>query len=133
MHRGSCLCGAVKYEIHGDFGAGYFCHCSRCRKASGSAFASSALVATKDFVVVQGDDALKSFSVNGMHRVFCSHCGSPIISRRDAMPDAVRVRLGTLDSPLESGPLGHIYTGSKANWFEIHDELPQYFELPPGE
>ena len=106
MYCGSCLCGAVKHEVRGAFGAGYFCHCSRCRKATGSAFASSALVATKDFVVIEGDEALKSFSVNGVHRVFCSHCGSPIISRRDAMPDAVRVRLGTLDSPLERGPQG---------------------------
>src|SRR5690606_36764786 len=133
MYRGSCLCGAAKYEILGDFGAGHFCQCARCRKASGSAFASSALVATIDFVVVQSDDALKSFSVNGMHRVFCLHCRSPIISRRDAMTDAVRVRLGTLDSPVESGPLGLIYTGSKANWFKIQDELPQYSELPPGQ
>lgn len=132
MYRGSCLCGAVKYEVRGEFGAGYFCHCSRCRKATGSAFAASALVATKDFVVIEGNEALKSLSVKGMHRVFCSHCGSPIISRRDAMPEAVRVRLGTLDSPLENGPLGHIYTDSKANWFEIHDDLPQYSELPPS-
>lgn len=132
MYRGSCLCGTVKYEVRGEFGAAYFCHCSRCRKATGSAFASSALVAAKDFVVVEGNDALKSFSVKGVHRVFCGNCGSPIISRRDAMPEAVRVRLGTLDSPLQRGPQGHIYTASKANWFEICDDLPQYSELPPS-
>jgi hypothetical protein len=130
MHRGGCLCGAVKYEIRGEIGTGFFCHCARCRKATGSAFAASALVATKDFVVVQGEDALKSFSVAGVHRVFCAHCGSPIISRRDAQPDFVRVRLGTVETPLERGPQGHIYVDSKANWFEIHDDLPQYAELP---
>lgn len=131
MHRGGCLCGAVKYEIRGEIGPGFFCHCARCRKATGSAFAASALVATKDFVVVQGEDALKSFSVAGVHRVFCAHCGSPIISRRDAQPEFVRVRLGTVETPLERGPQGHIYVGSKANWLEIHDDLPQYAELPP--
>lgn len=131
LYRGGCLCGAVKYEIRGELGPSYFCHCARCRKATGSAFASSALVATKDFVVLEGNDALKSFSVNGVHRVFCSQCGSPIISRRDAMPEAVRVRLGTVDTPIERGPEGHIYVDSKANWFEIHDDLPQYSELPP--
>src|SRR5687767_12758958 len=98
MYRGSCLCGSIRYEIRGEIGVGYFCHCSRCRKATGSAFASSALIATKDFVVVAGEEHLKSFSVNGVHRVFCAECGSPIISRRDAMPEAVRVRLGSLDS-----------------------------------
>ena len=130
MHNGSCLCGRVKYEIRGAIGESYFCHCSRCRKASGSAFASSALVATADFVILEGNDFLKSFSVKGVHRVFCAECGSPIISRRDAMPQAVRVRLGSLDSPHTRGPQGHIFVGSKAEWFEIHDDLPQYQELP---
>lgn len=75
---------------------------------------------------------MKAFSVNGVHRVFCRECGSPIISRRDAMPDFVRVRLGTVDSPLAQSPSAHIYVGSKADWFEIHDELPQHPELPPS-
>jgi len=130
MYQGGCLCGSVKYEVRGELGPAFFCHCSRCRKASGSAFAASALVATKEFVVLQGEEALKSFSVNGVHRVFCGNCGSPIISRRDAMPKTVRVRLGTLESPLTKGPQAHIFVGSKANWFEIHDDLPQYAELP---
>ncbi|MFO7303881.1 MAG: GFA family protein [Gammaproteobacteria bacterium] len=131
MYAGGCLCGSVRYEIRGELGLSYYCHCSRCRKATGSAFAASALVAAKDFVVLQGEDALKSYSVNGVHRIFCAHCGSPIISRRDAMPDAVRVRLGTIETPLPRGPHGHIYVASKANWFEICDDLPQYAEEPP--
>jgi hypothetical protein len=130
MYRGSCLCGQVRYEIRGEIGIGYFCHCSRCRKATGTAFASSAVVAAKDFYVIQGAATLKSFSVNGLHRMFCAECGSPIISKRDAMPDAVRVRLGSLDTPLERGPKGHIFVDSKADWFEIHDFLPQYPQWP---
>lgn len=132
MYSGSCLCGSVQYEVRGELGPAYFCHCKRCRKATGTAFASSALVATKDFVVTRGEAAMKAFSVNGVHRVFCRECGSPIISRRDAMPDFVRVRLGTVDSPLAQSPSAHIYVGSKADWFEIHDELPQHPELPPS-
>ena len=133
MYSGSCLCGAVHYEVRGEIGTGYFCHCSRCRKANGAAFAASAIVATRDFVVTQGEAKLKSFSSSpGVYRVFCGECGSPIISRRDAMPDAVRLRLGTLDTPLVRGPQAHIYVGSKANWFEIHDDLPQYEARPPA-
>jgi hypothetical protein len=132
MYSGSCLCGAVHYEVRGEIGTGYFCHCSRCRKANGAAFAASAIVAAKDFVVTQGEAALKSFSSSpGVYRIFCGECGSPIVSRRDAMPEAVRLRLGTLDTPLARGPQAHIYVGSKANWFEIHDELPQYEGRPP--
>ena len=131
MYRGSCLCGGIEYEIHGELGPAFFCHCSRCRKASGSAFASSAVVAAKDFVVVQGEALLKSFSSSqGVHRLFCANCGSPILSRRDNQPDRVRVRMGTLDTPLAHGPQAHIYVGSKAEWFEIHDSLPQHPERP---
>jgi len=131
MHTGSCLCGAVRYEIRGDIGPGFYCHCARCRKASGSAFASNAVVALDHFVVTAGSDALKTFvAETGLHRSFCGLCGSPIISRREGLPQ-VRVRLGTLDTPLGQGPQAHIYVDSKADWWEIHDDLPQYPEAPP--
>lgn len=131
MHNGSCLCGTVRYEIRGELGDGVYCHCSRCRKANGSAFAANAPVAAKDFVVVAGASSLKTFRTEaGVERLFCSNCGSPIISRRDSMPDVVRVRLGTLDTPPEAAPRAHIFVGSKAAWFEIHDDLPQFVERP---
>ena len=131
MHTGSCLCGTVRYEIRGAIGPGFYCHCTRCRKASGSAFASNAVVALDDFVVTAGADALKTFvAETGLHRSFCGNCGSPIISRREGVAQ-VRVRLGTLDAPLGQGPQAHIYVDSKADWWEIHDQLPQYPEAPP--
>lgn len=131
MHTGSCLCGAVKYEVRGEFQSAVYCHCSRCRKAGGSAFASNAVLAAKDFVVVQGKESLKTFSTpGGVHRQFCGNCGSPIVSRRENVPEVVRLRLGSLDTPLASGPQAHIYVGSKAKWFEILDKLPQHAERP---
>jgi hypothetical protein len=133
MYNGSCLCGRVHYEIRGELGAGFFCHCSRCRKAGGSAFASNVLVAAADFVVTAGEASLKHFSTaEGSHRVFCEHCGSPIYSRRDQMPEIVRVRMGSLDTPVEQGPGAHIFVASKAPWLAIHDPLPQYPERPPA-
>lgn len=132
MHTGSCLCGAVKYEIRGELGPAFYCHCSRCRKASGSAFASNVVVAAEDFVFVQGEESLGSFSSSeSMQRSFCTHCGSPIMSRRGNLPQ-VRVRLGTLDTPLAEGPGAHIFVASKADWFDIHDALPQHPERPQG-
>lgn len=132
MHRGSCLCGTVKYEVRGDFGQAIYCHCSRCRKANGTAFATNAPVAETDFAVVAGADALKAYfnAATGTHRMFCGNCGSPIYSRRDGLPGMVRVRLGTLDTPLprERWPQGHYYVASKAEWDEIHDGLPQHAE-----
>jgi hypothetical protein len=126
MHKGSCLCGTVQYEIRGEIGAPIYCHCSRCRKSNASAFAVTAPVAASDFVLVAGEAALKAFdSLPGVQRLFCSDCGSPIISRRDAMPDVVRLRVGTLDTPLPTPPATHYFVASKAEWYEIHDDLPQ--------
>lgn len=127
MYKGSCLCSTVKYEVRGELGAAIYCHCSRCRKATATAFATNAAVAASDFVIIEGEAALKAFdSSPGVHRFFCSNCGSSIISRRDTMPDVVRLRLGTLDTPLPTSPTAHYFVASKAEWYEIHDELPQF-------
>jgi hypothetical protein len=132
MYNGSCLCGAVQYEIRGELGAGFFCHCSRCRKAGGSAFAANVLVATTDFVITVGESSLRQFSTaEGSHRLFCERCGSPIYSRREQMPEIVRVRMGSLDTPVGQGPDAHIFVASKAPWFEIRDQLPQHPQRPP--
>lgn len=131
MHEGSCLCGAVKYEVRGAIGSVVLCHCSRCRKANGSAFASNAPVAAADFRVVEGEASLKSFrTAEGVHRMFCSVCGSPIFSHRQSTPETLRIRIGTLDTTLSTKPVAHIFVGSKAEWFEIHGELPQHHERP---
>jgi hypothetical protein len=132
MHRGNCLCGKVTYEISGEIGKGYFCHCSRCRKASGSAYASNALIQPNQFKILTGQESLKSYYHRGLARRFCENCGSPIVSERTE-PAVMAVRLGTLDTPLESSPIiGHIFVGSKAEWSEITDNLPQFSERPVG-
>ena len=131
MHQGSCLCGEVRYEIHGELGPAFYCHCTRCRKASGSAFASNAVVDADAFVVTHGEHALRTYVADtGLSRRFCGLCGSPIVSHRPGLP-LVRVRMGTLDTPVEQGPQAHIYTASKAEWFQILDECTQYPERPP--
>ena len=132
MYQGSCLCGAVTYEIDGDLGPAVYCHCSRCRKANGSVVAANAVVTENTFRLKQGAEVLKTFSTPaGVHRVFCGTCGSPIYSKRDSGPGVLRLRLGTLDTPLVQGPQQHIFVGSKADWYEIHDDLPQHAERAP--
>lgn len=131
MHTGSCLCGAVEYELAGALGPILFCHCSRCRKANGSAFVAVSPVATGDFRIVKGQESLRSYrSDMGVERVFCGTCGSPIIGKRDSMPETVRVRIGTLDTPLDAKVSAHIFVGSKAAWDEILDDRPQHQERP---
>ncbi len=124
--RGSCLCGAVRYEVRGTPWAMYHCHCATCRKATGTAFATNVLVAADDFAVVAGRDALAAYeSSPGKRRHFCARCGSPIYSRADATAHVVSVRCGTLDDDPRLRPSVHTWVASKAPWYDIHDDVPQ--------
>lgn len=131
MLKGSCLCGAVTYELRSELGPIVMCHCAKCRKANGSAFATNSPVATKDFSLTRGKEALAEFeSTPGVFRVFCQHCASPLYSRRPSEPERIRLRIGTLDTPIESKPTAHIFVASKAEWDDICDALPQYAQRP---
>lgn len=126
MLTGHCLCGGVRYEISGEPLARYYCHCSQCRRASGSAFAANVLVRSDDFKLVDGEAVLASYeSTPGKRRFFCSRCGSPVFNRTDAIPQLVPVRCGTLDGDPGLPASSHIWVDSKAPWFEISDDLPQ--------
>jgi hypothetical protein len=133
LQQGSCLCGTIRYEIRGELGAIVLCHCAQCRKAQGSAFAANAPVRTADFAIVAGSGSLAAYeSSPGKKRHFCRNCGAPIISTRDSAPEYVRVRVGTLDSSVHARPTAHIFTASKAGWYEIRDGLPQHTGLEPA-
>jgi hypothetical protein len=131
MHRGSCLCGTVRYEITGEIGPVSLCHCSRCRKANGSAFLAGAQVNPAEFRLVSGAESLGDFeSSPDVHRIFCRNCGSPIISRRPGPPEIIRVRIGTLDSYLKTKPQSHIFFADRAEWYEFEDDVAKYAERP---
>ncbi|HEY5808733.1 MAG TPA: GFA family protein [Povalibacter sp.] len=132
MYQGSCLCGKVSYEITGEPGPIGVCHCRNCRKANGSAFNAIVPVNAANFRLLSAETLTKYESSPGVGRYFCSNCGSPIYSQRDAMPELLRVRIGTLDSSLEGKPAMHIFVGMKAPWYDIHDTAPQYAERPPA-
>jgi len=126
MISGSCLCGGVSYEIDGELGVIAMCHCSMCRKASGSAFATNASVPRQSFRLRSGADLVQRYeSSPGDWRSFCRVCGSPIYKEMGAAPEQVRIRLGLLDDDPGSRPAFHYAVNFKAAWFEIHDSLPQ--------
>ena len=131
--KGSCLCGNVKYEYSGILGPATLCHCTQCRKSSGTAFASNSQVDKSYFKILAGENLIKEFESSfGKYRAFCQNCGSPIYSRRDSIPDKIRIRLGTLDTEIDEKPSFHIFVSSKAGWYSILDDLPQYPEFEPG-
>lgn len=133
MYTGSCLCGKIRFEITGKINNIIYCHCSQCRKAQGSAFATNGIVDAAEFRFTRGETLLSTYELtDDQTRYFCSHCGSPMLSKRKSRPDQVRVRLGTIESEITERPIAHIFAGSKANWEDICGELPQYDTWEPG-
>ena len=132
MLTGSCLCGAVRFQITGKIGPVGYCHCSQCRRATGTAFAANADVQRGDISFVSGLDGVREYeSSPGKFRAFCARCGSPVYGRKSSEPDRLRVRLGTLEQDPGRRALAHVWVASKAPWFEITDTLPQFDEGPP--
>lgn len=127
MYQGSCLCGVVTLEIHGSIESIIHCHCSKCRKNSGTAYATNGFIATKDFVVKTGKDSIACYETSpGKKRHFCQNCASPIFSSNEQSPDRLRLRLGILDSDIAERPTSHNFVSSKANWDDLDAALPHY-------
>ncbi|MDJ0806791.1 MAG: GFA family protein [Gammaproteobacteria bacterium] len=132
MYQGGCLCGAVRFEIHGRISQIIHCHCSQCRKAQGSAFATNGFVQAGDFIITQGMDALTGYASSPEQtKFFCKVCGSPILSKNSRDSERVRVRLGSIESDIRERPQAHIFVTSKANWEEINGDLPQFEGYEP--
>lgn len=132
MYRGKCLCAEVQIELTGAISDIIHCHCSLCRKNSGTAYATNGFINTAEFKVTQGESLLTSFTTKpGRHRHFCSKCGSPVYSSNEDDPSRLRIRLGILDSDITERPLSHNFVTSKANWEELDADLPRYEGLEP--
>jgi hypothetical protein len=128
---GSCLCGTVRYEIHGSFKSMGHCHCSICRKSHGAAFATWGIIDADQFRWTAGEDHVQEYeSSPGRKRCFCRTCGSPLVSTHHGTVGEVTV--GTVDGDPGARPREHIFVGSRATWYAITDALPQFEEWPPG-
>lgn len=124
---GQCLCGAVRYSVADEFAYAFNCHCSGCRRATGAAFKSLAGIERAKLGLVEGEDGLLIFGGEEAHDVHCRRCGSFLYSVvRDGA--YAHVLLGTLVDAPSIRPTAHIFVGSKAPWFTITDDLPQYDE-----
>jgi len=129
---GSCLCGEVAYEIAGNIGIFQYCHCSRCRKFSGSAHASNLFVAPDQFSWTSGEPFVETYSPEDTKyfaTAFCKRCGSslPWNSKGGRV---VVIPAGTLDEHPGIEPSQNIFCASKAEWYKAPSELPAHDELP---
>lgn len=129
MLEGHCLCGKVRFEVSGKLGTVRYCHCSLCRHANGTAFSANSSIRRKNFTLISGKDLISEYEASpGAFRCFCSNCGSPVFSRLESEPENIRLRLGTLAGEPEVAIESHVWVGSKSNWYEITDSLPQHDE-----
>jgi len=126
--KGSCLCGAVQYEVTGIPTEFDLCHCSRCRESSGSAFIAELVFEGAELRWVSGGSLVKTYEAPvrikppGYRRTFCGTCGGPVptVDRH-----VIRIPAGTLDDDPGLRPQRHIYVDFKAAWFDISDGLPR--------
>lgn len=128
--RGGCLCGAVGYEVGDRFRYAAYCHCSRCRRRTGSAFSVFGGIETDALAVTHGAEHISIYESTNVFNRFCSLCGSQLFSvfRNGEM---VHVQLGTLIDPPSIRPTEHIFAASNADWHEIADALPQHAGYSP--
>ena len=130
---GSCLCGDVEFRAGGTPVRITNCHCTRCRRGRSAAHASNYFYPLDQFTFVRGEAAITDYRVPEARFfaiAFCSRCGSgaPRISRERGF---VVVPGGALDSDPGCAPTSHIFVASKANWFDITDQLPQHETMFP--
>jgi hypothetical protein len=131
QHSGSCLCGAVRFEIAGEFASFYLCHCRHCRKDTGSAHGANLFSSTATLKWLSGQNHVRVFNLpNTRHQhCFCSTCGS-------ALPDLqmdgklLKVPAGSLDTDVLMRPDAHIFFASKANWDDALEQVPKVARLP---
>jgi hypothetical protein len=127
MLRGKCECGAVRYRVADAFVYAMNCHCSRCRAGTGSAFKAFAGIEREKLEVTDGLDRLLVYGEEDANHTRCGVCGSLLFSVvRDGA--WVHVAMGSLVDAPAIQPTKHIFVGSKALWFEITDDLPQFEE-----
>jgi hypothetical protein len=127
MLEGRCRCGAVRYVVQDAFRYAAKCHCSGCRAATGSAFKPFAGIEREKLEITQGLDNLAIFGEEDANDTRCRLCGSFLFSVVRSS-EYVHVAMGSLVDAPTIRPTHHIFVGSKAEWFEITDELPQFDE-----
>ena len=129
LYSGSCLC----YEFDVEPQVTVTCHCSKCRKATGSAFGIWTLVAKDHFRWTGGADQMGEFgSSDHGRRLFCRQCGSTLGNLTTLRPEFMHLAAGTLDRAPNLNIKFHAYAASKASWYQISDSLPKFDELPDG-
>lgn len=121
VYRGSCLCGATAFEVHGPLRGVVACHCTQCRKQTGHYLAATS-AATADLRMT-GDSHHRWYrSSHTARRSFCAQCGSTLFWQADASPARISIAAGCLDGATGLSTEGHIFCADKGDYYAIPAE-----------
>lgn len=131
---GHCLCGGVRFEIHGELRNARYCHCTRCQRRTGTAASAQARLDPEDLRILAGEELVRAWEPpDGFAKLFCSRCGSSLFSRSPDDPRVMSVRLGVIDRDPGVRPESRQHVSSAAPWEPIPDDgLPRYPGPPDG-
>ncbi len=134
MHRGSCLCGSIKYAIDDSLKFIVNCHCGFCRKAHGAPFTTLLFMPFAKFELLEGQELLASYEVKALNalRCFCSRCATRLYNHSPSR-GMISLMVATLDTDAQLRPLANINVGSRCPWHELADSLPQFHSVPSQE
>lgn len=128
--NGSCLCNAVRFEIEGKFERFFLCHCTYCRKDTGSAHCANLFSSTAKLKWLAGEDKVVRYNLPSTRhqKCFCSICGSALPIAQEGAP--LIVPAGCLDTDVEIKPNAHIFISSKANWDNVLEDISTFDKFP---
>ncbi len=129
---GSCLCGAIQYEVEAINNKIFNCHCTQCRKSHGAAFATQAFANGKTLRFIKGVELLSEYSGHGGIRAFCSRCGSRLMNYAADKSLYFSVALSSVDSLYDVKPIANAFVDSKATWYEPSENITSYSGMPDG-
>lgn len=123
MPKGSCLCGAVRFEAVGELASPTACHCSQCRRQSGHYWSSTDV--PRAALRLQGEASLRWYKASEkVRRGFCGTCGSFLFWDAEGHA-SIAVAMGAFDLPTGTHLVRHIYVADKGDYYDIADGLPQ--------
>ncbi len=127
-HKGSCYCGAVKYEISSDAKNIVNCHCKVCRSHSGTSLSTYAVFLFEDFEIIEGQDKLTSCKLDLATKYFCSNCGTGVFNLNPKFPGVCIVYIGTLENFDDNKPQINIWRDSKLDWIDDISSIKSFNE-----
>ena len=129
-YKGSCLCGAVKYTVDGEFDSFYLCHCTYCQKDTGTAHAANLFSREAILTWVSGENDITTYHLPETRhcKSFCKHCGSSLPTYE--VPGVLLVPVGSLDTQITLKPTARIFMASRATWEDNCDQVPEFDAMP---